>query len=289
RITVGDFNGNNQVWRQISFDAITTRKIRVFISGAINSISRLTEVEAWSDVPDVPGPLAKTAPVNGPTGRSFNPTLPWGDSRRAVRYEYCIDTVNNNQCDTSWVNVGGATSAVVSGLNLGTKYYWQVRARNTAGTFEADGGTWWNFTTSVSYVNVAAAVNGATAIASSTLGNGYAASGVINGDRKGLNWGNGGGWNDGTEKLYPDLVEVDFAGPQTISEIDVFTLQDDFLNPVDPVLGMPFNLYGITDFQVQFWDGQAWVVIPGGNISGNSLVWRQLPFDPISTTKIRVF
>src|SRR5262249_44174568 len=160
-----------------------------------------TEIEAYSDVSDVPGTLAKTAPANNSTGRSFNPTLSWGDSRGALSYEYCVDTVNNNQCDTSWVNVGGNTSVVVGGLNLGTKAYWPARARNTAGTFEADRSTWWNFTTSVSYVNVAAAVNGAVAFASSTPDTGYGASGVINGDRKGLNWGNGGGWNDGTERI----------------------------------------------------------------------------------------
>ena len=43
---------------------------------------------------------------------------------------------------------------------------------------------------------MALATAGAVASASSTYGPGYAASGVINGDRAGANWGNGGGWKD---------------------------------------------------------------------------------------------
>ena len=42
--------------------------------------------------------------------------------------------------------------------------------------------------------NVALASNGATASASSTFSNGHSASGAIDGDRRGLNWGSGGGW-----------------------------------------------------------------------------------------------
>ena len=34
-----------------------------------------------------------------------------------------------------------------SGLSSGSTYYWQVRARNTDGTTEANAGTWWSFTT----------------------------------------------------------------------------------------------------------------------------------------------
>ena len=42
--------GNNHVWVQVQFAAITTTKIRVLItSGAsADGYSRLTEVEAWT-------------------------------------------------------------------------------------------------------------------------------------------------------------------------------------------------------------------------------------------------
>ena len=74
-------------------------------------------------------------------------------------------------------------------------------------------------------VNVALASNGSTVTASSTYSSSFPASSVIDGDRKGLNWGGGGGWNDGTNGVWPDWLEIDFPSSQTISEIDVFTLQ----------------------------------------------------------------
>ena len=48
--------------------------------------------------------------------------------------------------------------------------------------------------------NVALAVNGGVATASSTLNPNYPASAAINGDRRGIGWGAGGGWNDGTNE-----------------------------------------------------------------------------------------
>ena len=74
--------------------------------------------------------------------------------------------------------------------------------------------------------NVALASNGGTATASTAFSGGFPASSVINGDRKGLSWGSGGGWQDGTDGVWPDWLEVQFSGPQTIEEIDVFTVQD---------------------------------------------------------------
>jgi hypothetical protein len=136
--------------------------------------------------------------------------------------------------------------------------------------------------------NVAAAANGATVSASSIFNESFGAAGVIDGDRKGSNWSNGGGWNDGTPNIYPDSIQIGFAGWKTISEIDVFTLQDNFLNPLDPTPGMTFSLYGITDFQVQFWDGSTWVNLPNGTVTGNNLVWRKITFPPIATPNIRI-
>ncbi|HSS18686.1 MAG TPA: hypothetical protein VLL54_01180, partial [Pyrinomonadaceae bacterium] len=72
--------------------------------------------------------------------------------------------------------------------------------------------------------NVALATNGATASASSTLSGSFAAGGTINGDRKGVNWGNGGGWADASSGTFPDWLEVAFNGSKTIDEIDVFTI-----------------------------------------------------------------
>jgi hypothetical protein len=136
--------------------------------------------------------------------------------------------------------------------------------------------------------NVALQINGGVASASSAYSAGYPASAVNNGDRNGVNPGAGGYWNDATPTTFPDWVQVNFNGTKTISEIDVFALQDNYLTPVDPTPSMIFTSYGIVDFNVQSWTGMAWVDVPGGNITGNSHVWTRLSFPAITTDRIRV-
>ena len=138
-------------------------------------------------------------------------------------------------------------------------------------------------------VNVALAANGGVASASSTyVGPGYAfpVAAVNNGDRAGLNWGNGGGWNDATANTFPDWVQINFNGTQTINQVIVYTLQDNFTSPVDPPATLTFTQYGVTDFQVQGWNGAAWVTL--GAVSGNNLVKRTVSFAAFSTNRIRI-
>src|SRR5712691_4709280 len=139
-----------------------------------------------------------------------------------------------------------------------------------------------------SRTNYALASNGATASASSILNSSFPASGVNNGDRQGTNWGNGGGWADSSSGTFPDWVEVDFNGSKTIDEVDVFTIQDNYSSPSEPTETMTFSAYGLTGYEVQYWDGSAWVTVSGGTITGNNKVWRKITFSPITTSKIRV-
>ena len=132
--------------------------------------------------------------------------------------------------------------------------------------------------------NYALAANGGSVTASSTLSP-YVASNVIDGSRRALN---NTLWLDNTYNSFGDWVEVNFNGSKTISEIDVITQQDDPNNPVEPTLTQTFSLYGITTFDVQYWNGSAWTTVPGGSVTGNNKVWRQFTFTPITTTKIRV-
>src|SRR6266851_7129932 len=97
-----------------------------------------------------------------------------------------------------------------------------------------------------------------------------------------------GGWNDGTPGAFPDWLEVDFSGTKTINEVDVFSVQDNYQAPSDPTPTMTFSLYGLTDFQVQYWTGTEWLTVPGGAVSGNNLVWRQVTFGALTTSSIRV-
>jgi uncharacterized membrane protein len=103
-----------------------------------------------------------------------------------------------------------------------------------------------------------------------------------------LNWGAGGGWNDGTSNVYPDWIEVTFSGPKTIDEVNVFSMQDNYTAPVEPTAAMTFANWGLRAFEVQYWTGSAWASIPGASITNNNLVWRQFAFTPVTTTKIRV-
>jgi hypothetical protein len=60
---------------------------------------------------------------------------------------------------------------------------------------------------------------------------------------------------------------VDFNTTRTISEIAVYAVQDNYTNPVDPTEYETFSAYGITNFEVQYWTGATWAVVPGGYIS----------------------
>jgi hypothetical protein len=138
--------------------------------------------------------------------------------------------------------------------------------------------------TSPTLTNYARATNGGSVTASSTLSP-FVAGNVIDGSRRALN---NTLWLDNTFNSFGDWVEVNFNGSKTISEIDVVTQQDDPNNPLEPTLTQTFGLYGVTAFDVQYWNGSAWTTVPGGSVTGNNKVWRQFTFTPITTTKIRV-
>ncbi|MFN8134438.1 MAG: family 43 glycosylhydrolase [Bacteroidales bacterium] len=116
----------------------------------------------------------------------------------------------------------------------------------------------------------------------------YPASATIDGDRKGILWGTSGGWSDNTIGYYPDILEISFNAAKSINEIDVFTLQDNVDNPVEPSASQIFTKYGITAFELQYWNGTTWRFISGSTVSGNNLVWRKIKFNAVTTSKIRI-
>jgi hypothetical protein len=134
--------------------------------------------------------------------------------------------------------------------------------------------------------NVALASNGGTALASSQLNSDYPVAAINDGERAGVNWTHGGGWADGTVNQWPDWVEIDFNAAKTLGAVSVYTVQDNYTSPVQPTDTTTFSQYGITDFNVQGWNGSQWVTL--GSVSGNNLVKRTLSFTPFTTTKIRV-
>jgi RHS repeat-associated protein len=137
-------------------------------------------------------------------------------------------------------------------------------------------------------LNVALSANGGVASASSSFSLGYLPSGAINGDPNGINLGFGGGWMDGSYAAFSDWLQVDFQATKTISEIDVFTAQDDQSNPSQPTEEMTFISYGATNYAVEYWKDNAWVLVPNASVSTNNKVWRRFVFSNIRTSKIRV-
>ncbi len=137
-----------------------------------------------------------------------------------------------------------------------------------------------------SSINVALASNGGVATASSTYSSSYPVSAIINNIRTGANWGVSGGWNDATANAWPDWVQINFSGSKTIDHVVVYTVQDNYANPVEPTDTMTFSLYGITAFTVQGWNGSAWVNL--GSVSGNNLVKRTVNFAAYTTDRIRI-
>jgi RHS repeat-associated protein len=130
---------------------------------------------------------------------------------------------------------------------------------------------------------------GGTTSSSSQFSANYPSFSTINGDRRGLNWNFGGGWNDATVNIHPDWLQIDFNSSKTIDEINVITLQDNPATPAEPTEAMTFTLYGLTGYSLEYWNGSAWTTVPGGIVSGNNKVWRKFTFAPITTSKIRVF
>lgn len=143
----------------------------------------------------------------------------------------------------------------------------------------------WSSTTSSS-TNFALASNGGTASASSTWGPSFPAWTVIDNKRSGANWGNYAGWADGTKFTFPDWVQIDFSATRTFDHVVVYSVQDNFLSPVEPTDAMTGTKFVLTSFDVQGWNGSAWVTL--ASVSGNNLIKRTVWFTPYATSQIRI-
>jgi hypothetical protein len=56
-------------------------------------------------------------------------TLTWSASVGADQYWLCVDTTNNNACDSGWMSVGANLQVDLTDLKTATAYYWQWRRR----------------------------------------------------------------------------------------------------------------------------------------------------------------
>lgn len=127
--------------------------------------------------------------------------------------------------------------------------------------------------TSGTRINYALPINGGIATASSTFSAAFPPLGTINGDRNGLGWGAGGGWNNAVASTFTDYLQIDLGTPRLIDEINVFTLQDNNATSV-PTLSTTFTQDGLIDFNIKYLDGQGtWQQL--FTVTANNKVWRQ--------------
>jgi len=204
------------------------------------------------------------------------------------------------QYDVEYWN-GSAWTAVTGGNITGNNKVWKKLTFSAITTSKIRVRTWaspdgysrlteleaWGYP-AVSRANVALAANGGAASASSVYATGNVGASTTNdGDRKGDS--THGSWNDAAPaNTFPDWLQIDFNGSKTIDEIDVVTLQDNLSSPSEPTETMTFSSYGLTQYDVEYWNGSAWTAVTGGNITGNNKVWKKLTFSAITTSKIRV-
>jgi hypothetical protein len=357
-VTLGTVSGNHLVKRTVNFTATTTDRIRINVTNALSSYSRITEVEAWG-VNAGPlqinvalasnGGIASASSTYTQSGYSFAAAAINNNERAGVNWGNgggWIDATANSYPD--WVEIDFNGSKTIDHVIVYTvQDNWQNPVEPTDSmtfglygitdfTVQGWNGASWvtlgtvsgnhlvkrtvNFTATTtdririnvtnalssysriteveawgvnagppSQINVALASNGGIASASSTYtqsGYSFAATAINNNERAGVNWGNGGGWIDATANSYPDWVEIDFNGSKTIDHVIVYTVQDNWQNPVEPTDSMTFGLYGITDFTVQGWNGAAWITL--GTVSGNNLVKRTVNFSATTTDRIRI-
>ena len=121
--------------------AITCAALLALVFSSLPQQVRAQELQA-------PRAFNKSTPINLSAFLStWTITLDWDDSVGATEYEYCFDKTDDDTCDSPWTSTGTNTSAEISFLEANTTYYWQARAFDGGEYTEANGGTWWAFTT----------------------------------------------------------------------------------------------------------------------------------------------
>ena len=291
-VSLGSVSGNNLVKRTVNFSATTTDRIRINVTSALASFSRITEVEAWGGTSVGPGPSTTTMvsslnPSTAGAGVTFTATVAGNSPTGSVNFKDGANSISG--CSSvALVGSGNSKTAACSTSTL------TAATHSITAAYGGDAGNATSTSAALSQVvntvggsiNVALASNGGVASASSSYSTGFPVSAIINNERAGANWGSGGGWNDSTANAYPDWVQITFSGSKTIDHVVIYTVQDNYATPIEPTDTTTFSLYGITAFTVQGWNGAAWVTL--GSVSGNNLVKRTVNFSATTTNRIRI-
>ncbi|MGA8148761.1 MAG: hypothetical protein WB870_14510 [Gallionellaceae bacterium] len=81
-------------------------------------------------------------------------------------------------------------------------------------------------------------------------------------------------------------MQINFSGTQTIDHMVVYSIPDNYTNPIEPTDTMTSFLYGVTGFTVQGWDGSAWMTL--GMVTRNHRVKRTDNLSAFTSRRIRI-
>ena len=290
-------DGGSEQWKQqFTYDRWSNRTINTGITYGVGINNKAFTVSTVNNRLGVPGGQSGVMTYDA-VGNLTNDTYT-GAGSRTYDGENKITSAHggNNQAQLySYDGSGQRIKRTVDGVEtwhvygFGSELLAEYQANGTSLQREYGYRNGQLLMTADARTNVALSANGGVASASSAhTCCGFSVGGAINGNIRGP-WSNGEGWNDATENVLPDWFQVDFAGSKTIAEIDVFSLHDNYTQENTPTETQTFSLYGLVNFEVQYWTGSAWATIPGGSVTGNNKVWRKFTFAPITTSKIRLW
>lgn len=137
------------------------------------------------------------------------------------------------------------------------------------------------------YINVARTSEGSSVIASSFYDVNGRPEQALDGTRHTNN-----AWDTPAQSTWRsntasnENIEVNFNQTRKIQEINVITLDDSVNYNSDPNITDTFTLYGITDFNLEYYDGASWTRLE--TITSNNKVWRQFTYSPFNAEKIRL-
>jgi Bacterial Ig-like domain (group 3)/PQQ-like domain len=107
-VTLGSVSGNHLVKRTVNFAATTTDRIRINVTNALSSFSRITEVEAWGVNAGPPSQINVALASNGGIASASSTYTQSG-------YSFAAAAINNNErAGVNWGNGGGWIDATAN-------------------------------------------------------------------------------------------------------------------------------------------------------------------------------
>lgn len=114
----------------------TTYFWRVSATSACGGSSSWSSVRSFATA-SIPAIPTLAGPENAAVCQALNLTLSWNSVSGAVSFDIRVDDNSDFSSPAVSQTDVAATSSSVSGLNAGTAYYWEVRAKNNCGSYSA--------------------------------------------------------------------------------------------------------------------------------------------------------